>query len=205
MSWTELQPIVRTSPRVKAWIRIVSAGAQLGLTLSETYHKELGKPKTCDVSAGAGDNAGKLRIVFGKTGRFPITEMKHMARIILPPFAGLPDGARESEPCTIEAQASTQVAAVIVTLPIAAWERQVAKPAAVATPTKPAAAPSTNGHAGKVDLEAYLKKKGKKVTRLSSSQFVIDGERQTIGQALIMANDYRKRESLRPLTLEECQ
>lgn len=205
MSWTELQPIVRTAPRVKAWIRITSAGAQLGITLSDSFHKELGKPKVCDVSAGSGENAGMLRVVFGKTGRFQVVEMKHMARITLPPFEGLPDGARESEACAIQNTASAQGSALIVSLPLDAWAKQVAKPAAAEPPKQPAQAAKVNGNGSRrLDMADYLSRKGLRTTRTGTG-WVVDGEKHTFAQVLALVNSKRRIESLPALNGEQVE
>lgn len=202
MSWAELQPIIRSAPRAKASISVTKAGAKLSLTLSETFFKELGEPKTADVFAGSGETAGRVLLRFGPKKKFAVTVFgKGGARIQMPIFPGIPDGARSGEACVIE---STSRDETVIALPLASWAAQV-KQAPIVPRKEPVPDPPAPSPNGKFDAEAYLKKKGHKITRLSSALFMIDGAREPIAKVLAFVNSYRQREQLRPLAVGEIE
>lgn len=215
MSWTPLDPIVRTVPNAKASITVTSLGPKLTISFSEPFFREVGAPLKCDVQGGAGENAGKVRLAFSKTGKFTIVEFgKGGARVAAPVFSGIPDGAREAEPCRIDAHDKTQA---IIALPLAAWQAQLNRPAPVAAvPPKQTAPAAANGssaqHSGpasklikRLNIKNYLEGRGHSVARRNDGQFVIDGQVVSRAKAVAIANEHRSKASLPMLGLEEVE
>ena len=189
MSWTVLEPIIRTVPAVRARIRVIRSGAFLNLSFSDGFYKDLGRPKAADLLAGDGELLGKLLLKPNPKGKFPMSEyVKGGAHVVLPLFRGLPDTERNAEACLVEKVAEGW----IIAMPVLKWQEQAKQP-------RPAPAPENGKALFEIDL--YLKKKGHRVTRLSSVLFMIDGERSTLSRALAIANGHRKKEEL-PLLAE---
>lgn len=204
MSWTELEPIIRTVPRAKASIQVTKAGTKLTISFSETFYGEVGKPVRADVLGGAGENAGKVLLRFGAKGKFTITELgKGGARLAASIFAGIPTTAREGDACIVETHSKSEA---VIALPLAAWQAQTLVPevpSSHAAAAKPAPSPAPSN--GTFDVEVYLKKKGHKITRLSSALFVVDGVREPIARILTAVNGYRAKEGLRALLVGEIE
>jgi len=207
MSWTELNPIVRTAPRVRASVQVTKQGAKLTLTLSDTFLKEVGEPGKCDVQAGSGENAGKLRISFNKAGKFTIIELKHCGRLTVPAFDGIPESEREPEACKVEASSKADA---IISLPIAAWEKQSGyqQPAKPVERKPDAPQPSQNGHDAngskkKLDICAYLQGKGHKAAKRSDGAYSIDGNATSKARAVLIINEYRARAQLAPIAADD--
>lgn len=209
MSWNEVDPIVKTIPNCKASIRVVGTGPKMLLSFSEPFHRgDLGLAKKASIAFGEGDTAGKLLLKPGK-GKFDISPYNKggakIANIPLPKW--VPDGHRESEPCTTEMTA----AGWIISMPLDAWHKQVleaslAKPKPVAQHPIPVLAHlKAAGSApisGKVNAEKYLRARGWKCTKLSPASFTLDGERVTINEILKQVNHERIKQKLPTLTLD---
>lgn len=203
MTWAALEPVVKRVPHVKASISVTKLGPKLHIVFSDSFLKSLGTPKNCEMFAGKDENVGKMRILFKKGAKFAVTEQGYGgAKMNGPVFAGIPDGAREAEECTILSQTPDEL---VIQLPVVAWDKQVAtpaKPVVMKAAPKKDDAPSVMPSA-KLDLVPYLTKCGYTVMRMSESGFKIDRERRTINEAIAIANKHRQRAGLPPVTIAD--
>lgn len=203
--WADMEPVVRIVPRAKASISILKGGiAKVTLSFSETFYKEIGEPKVCDVQGGTGENAGKVRLVFRKEGKFSINELgKGGARVTLPLPEGAPNRDRDSEACEV---ISKSKADAIIALPLKAWTDQVA-PKMVG-----AIIPKANGNGAapgvtatqKFNVVEYLIGKGMKVTR-DGDGYRVGREFESKASIVTIANRYRRAEGLPTLGVADAE
>jgi hypothetical protein len=211
MQWTDVEPIAKIVPRAQASVYVNADGLpRVRLSFSETFLKELGHPKAANVQVGADGSAAKLRLVFTKDGKFPITEIgKGGGRVDrIPATAPIPDGAREIESCDVEAKSTKEA---ILVLPTAAWEKQVAPPSRQVVRAEPPK-PVTNGESrkhpdipligGKFDPVAYLSNKGVKLSRVADG-FMEAGQKRSKADILTTVNRYRRAAELPDLLLAD--
>jgi hypothetical protein len=139
MSWTKLAPIVKSTGRPMASASITvnkDKTAKLSLILSASLKDEFGDVDHCDVSAGTGENVGKLLVEMHAGGAFEVKNFVHGGgRIFIPVPGGCPDRATASESCVISDKVVTpgdvevgqerDHPQFVVTLPIEAWGRQL--------------------------------------------------------------------------------
>jgi len=213
MSWTKLAPILKTTGRPMASASIVvnkDGVPKIALILSASLKDEFGDPAKADVSAGTGDDEGKLLVEFSKDGAFDVRNFVHGGcRIFVPVPEGLPDKPTPACACSLGEKAK---ASVVVCLPVEAWRREIAGRLAQPRPgpEAPSAAPPQgppkprlNGEI--VDVVDYLGKKGVKVSRLAGGRFMLFGETVTIGRVLNEVNKHRDEAGLTPLAHSQVQ
>lgn len=202
MSWTEVAPIVTIIPNAKASIRVLTKrGPKLTITFSEPFFREMGAPKRANVLIGHTDTQGKVLIrIDNEAGKFEVREYEKgggkITDMPLPIWA--PDGHRESEACTTEKTPEGW----IISLPLSAWQVDVAKPKPVAQHPIPVLAPLKAVGSAPLNAEKYLRSRGWKCTKLSSASFTLDGERVTINEILKQVNQERIEQKLPTLMLE---
>jgi len=211
MSWEELSPIVKTTPRCKALINIIKGDiAQLKLSFSETFFVELGEPKTLDAFAGTGDNLGRVMLKKNPKGKFELRGYdKGGAGIVMPLPAGIERLERESTPCEVETAlpdgSKLMPDQVIIVLPVKIWDeldgkvaRQAARNSASAAPVLKvagAAIPKT----AKLDVVNYFRTKNQTCERLQGDAFRLNGERETRKGMMVIINNHRRRADLEPI------
>lgn len=207
MSWTALQPIVRSTgqPMASARVTILASGeAKLWVCLTGMLHDELGGGEAVAVEAGSGEFAGQVRLTFREGAPFKLaTFLKGGRRVALPSFEGVPGRAVNTQPCKLVSKGKGEL---ILALPLEAWaaelEERDRRPPPPAPPPPPRAAASPDG-GGRLDMAEYLRGKGHKVSALAGERFSVDGETYTREAMLIRVNVVRKRASLPPLTLQQ--
>lgn len=197
MSWVKLAPVGRAGgdQRVTAGVHLAKSGvASICIGFSKALLATFGEAVRCDVAAGAGDDAGRLQITFGKNGAFKISALGNGGGLIrTPSVEGVPAAAKRNLICAVSDRAADSV---VVTLPFSAWEALPAKPGKAAAPPSPPAG-------GKIDVVAYLRGKGANVERLAGDRYTANGTTVTLGALLRMANARRQEAELAPLTLEQ--
>jgi hypothetical protein len=206
MSWTELEPIAKTVPRVKASISVLADGrVKLGMSFSDSFFRDL---------VGSGEMAGKVLLRKNAAGKFEVRPLeKGGARIMdVPAAAPLPQFDCETERCEVE---TCNEAQAIVVLPLETWGKAPASSDTAhksATPsgngvTRPASAapsppPSPISGGKKIDAVAYLTGKGLKVSRRGDA-FVIAGQVESRASTLTIINRYRRAAELPLIGLAE--
>ncbi len=212
MEWVELEPIVKVVPRVQAATYVNKDGKpRIRLTLSEGFLNDIKRAKLVNIQVGSQDGVAKLRMVFGKDGKFSISPLGRGGSRIssIPSVALCPDGAREVEPCEVE---SVSTAEAIIVLPLAAWQKQLAPavlPKAVAAEQASRAAQETRRApdvpitSGKFDAVAYLNHKGIKITRDKDGAYREGSATRTKTDILTTVNRYRRIASLPLLDLAD--
>lgn len=206
MSWTALQPIIRTTGRAMVTAAMVSmrnASPKLTVILAGTLFEELGEPQHAHVMVGADDHAGQLQITFSPDGPFKVSRFaRGGGRIWIPPFDGLPTVPTESLPCRIVERGA---GLLIVELPIGGWAEARAQRLAPKPKAAAAAAPAPKAEPADKRLDAieYLLSKGHKCSRLAGGRFGLDGDTVHAPQILEAVNRHRKRADLPALTLAD--
>lgn len=228
MSWTELNPIAKITPRAKAYISVTREGVKLHVSFSETLMKELNSPTSAHIDMGSDETFGQIRFRFADEGKFKLSlPEKGGARVMMPAGDGLPQNDTDSFPCEVMFKASGQL---ILRLPITEWRTPAAKTAAkvteahVQTPPpvrkdevvigpkvsgvleslpkhRPMAA--SNRNSDKLDPIDYLTKKGHRVSRASNGSFLIDGSMSPLLDVLRLVNQHRKESSLPPIVVTD--
>lgn len=218
MSWTEAEPVVKIVHSVKAGIDIdVSGRAKLNLSFSEPFMMEMGSPKTLVIQAGSGENLGKIRIVPDAKGAFKVREYDRgggRVQILLP--EGITKRNRDLEPCEVlsrptQSQDVARVAlpegsAWVVQLPQAAWDKQVQAPPAPKPPAPQAPAPSA-AHTSTRPINAaeYLKKKGVRCAKMAGDWWQLEGSRAPRIEVLGRVNEFRRRDDLPSLGIDNIE
>ena len=212
MSWTALSPTNKVTGRamVTAYIRQWKRGnLSLILSLSQFVFDDLGAPERVSVDVGSDENAGKLKIIPDAEGPFKFSNaLGGGKRLTLPVVPDAPQRPVGSAACKMTPQIDNdgRVEFIIIDLPIDQW-RKPAATAPVPAPAPPvadkvAAAPASAVLAdGKIDVIAYLTKKGHKVVRLAQGNFSVDGETWRPPEILALINGHRKQNALKPVTV----
>lgn len=210
MSWTELEPFVRSGARCRASTTKLKSGQwKITLFFSAAFFREMKEPKTLDVLAGSGANLGKLLMRPGKNGKFAVTAlMRGSARLgAVPYFHGIPEKEFDTTPCTVEALGD---GTFVVGLPLAQWAASAGARPAAAPPAATAIAPApkpTNGAGPAEKLKAldYLLSKGHEANRARGGGIIIDGENRTAMDTLTIINGHRRRADLPLLKLGDVE
>lgn len=209
MSWSKLAPIAKTTGRPMASASIVvnkDGTAKVVVILSATIFEEFGERPRADVSAGEGEHEGALLVEFAAKGAFEVKRFaKGGGRLFVPIGPGVPDKPAANEPCVLGEKTKDSL---VLTLPVATWERDIAARLAASQRRSPQIEESVQARAGTtapkgLDMVEYLKGKGVKVERLAGERFQLNGETVGAGSVLRVVNEHRKGADLDPLSLAQ--
>lgn len=147
MSWEPVTPGVRTSgrPMVTARLAVKKDGTvSLTLFLSDFLVREFGEPKAVNAMVGTGDDAGRLRLVFGPEGTFKVGQSAKAWRVTLPcaAFGGKP-GALAPAAVVVKNIAAGEL---VLEMPVEAWAGSAIAAARVLNAAAPG--PATGGGLG---------------------------------------------------------
>jgi hypothetical protein len=210
IQWEDVDPIVKTIPKLQAGIYANSDGKwRLRLSFSTLFMHDLKEPNRANVQIGWDGEPPMVRIVLEKSGKFNIPMLgKGSARIQnIPCPAKLNPRHRDIEECEI---LSADPTAVVAKLPIEAWKAQVAtkpessipKRQADPAPQEETRKPGTNG-AIRIDANQYLKNRGHKCAAIAGGYYMVDGQRCSKMEVLAIINRYRSKADVGPITIEQ--
>jgi hypothetical protein len=213
MSWTQIKPLVFSSPMVSICvIKLKKMGLQAKLKFADTFLQDFTDSKRCNVMVGDGENAGKLRVEFTPDGPFKLNKFAKgggYINMVADEVHPMLDRIIDTFPCKTE-DASAE--GVTIVLPLEQWADfkrhgpdgtrllEVKREASAAQP-KP---PESNGHDDKrIDAVSYLIKRGYKASRNEDGSFNIGGKQYRKDQVLSQLNVLRKNSDLEPIRAED--